>query len=122
MKEVFEGMALVFRRFGVLVAFALVCVYAAVMLRGPQGVQALVDKRTEIRDLQQQNATLKTQNARMNDRIARLRDSPAEQEIEIRKRLKKVHPGETEFILPEPPKAVAPAPAAEAAPAPSAAQ
>ena len=122
MREVFEGMMLVLRRFGILVAFALVGVYAAVVLRGPQGVQALVDRRKEIRDLQQQNATLKTQNARMKDRIERLKYSPAEQEIEIRKRLKRVHPDETEFILPEPPKTAPPSPAPTPAEPPSAAQ
>ena len=112
----------ILRRFGILVALALVGVYAAVVLRGPQGVQALMDKRKQIRDLQQQNATLKMQNARMRDRIARLQDSPAEQELEIRKRLKRARPNETEFILPEPAKPAAPAPTAPAAPAPSPAQ
>ncbi len=117
-------MMLVLRRFGILVALALVGVYAAVVLRGPQGVQALMDKRKQIGELQQQNATLKTQNARMRDRIARLKYSPADQEIEIRKRLKRLRPGETEFILPDAanPPAPTPAPAAEPAPPRSPAQ
>lgn len=98
------------RRFGIIVAFALVGVYAAVVLRGPQGIQALVEKRKEIRDLQQSNATLKTQNMRMRDRIERLKYSTAEQEIEIRKRLKRTHPNETQFILPDAPKPAPQAP------------
>lgn len=112
---------LLLRRFGMLVAFALVAVYAAVVLRGPQGVSALMDKRKEIRDLQEQNATLARENSRKDDRIKRLKTSASEQELEIRRRLKLLRPGETSFILPEAketaPAAPAPLPTAPAAPA-----
>ncbi len=90
------------RRFGMVVAFILVGVYAAVALRGPQGVSALMEKRGEIRRLQEENATLTRENARKEDRIKRLKTNPAEQEMEIRKRLKLLRPGEHSFILPEP--------------------
>jgi cell division protein FtsB len=107
-------MMVMLRRFGIVVAFALVAVYAAVALRGPQGIQALMEKRVEIRALQEENATLARENLRKEDRIKRLKNSPAEQEMEIRKRLKLLRPGETSFILPEPSK-----PLRDAAPAPS---
>ncbi len=96
-------MMVAFRRFGIILAFVLVGVYAAVVLRGPQGVVALRQKRAEIRELQEQNATLARENLRKRDRIERLKDSPSEQEMEIRKQLKLLRPGETSFILPEQP-------------------
>jgi cell division protein FtsB len=111
-------MMVLLRRFGIVVAFALVGVYAAVVLRGPQGITALMDKRKEIRELQEQNATLARENARKDDRIKRLKNSPDEQEMEVRKRLKLLRPGETSFILPEAPKETAPAPA-QAEPSPA---
>jgi cell division protein FtsB len=93
-------MMVVVRRFGILVAFALVGVYAAVMLRGPQGILALKQKRSEIRDLQEQNATLSRENQRKRERIELLKKDP---EIEIRTELKLLRPAETTFILPEKP-------------------
>lgn len=109
------------RRFGMVVAFILVGVYAAVALRGPQGVQALLGKREEIRRLQEENATLARENARKEERIRRLKNNPAEQEMEIRKRLKLLRPGEHSFILPElpkeAPKSSAPAAVPEMSPA-----
>lgn len=83
-----------------IVAFALVGVYAAVMLRGPQGILALKQKRQSIRELQEQNATLAGENRRKRERIETLKKNP---EMEIRKELKLLRPGETAFILPEQP-------------------
>lgn len=100
----------IIRRFGIIAAFILVGVYAVVVLRGPQGVNALMEKRREIRELQEQNATLARENLRKKDRIQRLKDNPSEQEMEIRKQLKLLKPGETSFILPEPPPATAATP------------
>lgn len=108
------------RRFGMIVAFALVGVYAAVMLRGPQGILALKQKRQDIRELQEQNATLARENRRKRERIESLKKNP---EMEIRKELKLLRPGETAFILPEQPAAAkVPAPAASEPPSPLPAQ
>ena len=38
------------------------------------------------------------------ERIERIKNNPAEQDLEVRKRLKVQKPGETSFILPETPK------------------
>jgi cell division protein FtsB len=94
-------MMVAIRRFGIIVAFALVGVYAAVMLRGPQGLLALKQKRQDVRELQEQNATLARENQRKRERIEMLKKDP---EMEIRKELKLLRPGETSFILPEPSK------------------
>jgi hypothetical protein len=40
----------------------------------------------------------------MRDHLQRLSDDPAEQEIEIRERLKLVHPGEKVYITGDPDK------------------
>ena len=80
---------------------ALAAVFVVTTLRGPQGIPALLDKRREIRELQEKNANLMQEIQMKRDRLKRLQESQAEQEQEIRKRLKLLRPGETSFILPE---------------------
>jgi cell division protein FtsB len=96
------------RRAGYIIAFALAVVYGLVALRGPQGVSALLDKRQEVRQLEEQNAAKAAENERRRERIRRLEESSTEQEMEIRKQLKLLRPGETTFILPDAPKTDAP--------------
>ena len=83
-------------------------IYGLVALRGPQGVSALLDKRREVRLLEEQNAAKAAENQRRRERILRLEKNSTEQEMEIRKQLKLLRPGETTFILEDSPK---PAPA-----------
>lgn len=68
---------------------------------------ALMEKRREIRELEEQNANLQREIQRKRERIDRLKNSPSEQEMEIRKQLKLLRPGETSFILPEKPQSEA---------------
>ena len=75
--------------------------YALVAFRGPNGVPALMEKRRQITVLQEQNATLAADNQRKRERIEKLDKDRAVQELEIRKRLKLLRPGETQFILPD---------------------
>jgi cell division protein FtsB len=82
--------------------------YGWMALRGPQGIQALIEKRHEIRELEEQNASMARENERRRERIRRLESSTSEQEMEIRKQLKLLRPGETTFILPDAPKNSAP--------------
>ena len=78
---------------------ALVCLaaYAAIMLRGPQGMSALAEKRREIRALEEQNANLRRDIEHKKMRIERLKNDPGTQELEVEKRLGKIRPGATEF-------------------------
>lgn len=92
------------RRAGYALALVLLIGYGWVFLRGPQGIQALMEKRREIHDLQDRNEEMKRENERRKERIHRLQESRSEQEMEIRKQLKLLRPGETTFILPENPK------------------
>jgi cell division protein FtsB len=99
---------------GALILLAVVAVYAWIAVSGPQGLQTLLEKHREIRELQEQNAALTRELEHRRDRIRRLEESRSEQEMEIRKQLKLLRPGETTFILPEGPKDASPsqAPAA----------
>jgi cell division protein FtsB len=92
------------RRTGWIVALAVTAVYGWIAIHGPQGLQALLEKHREMRQLQEENAEKQRQNEILRDRIDRLADSPSEQEMEIRKQLKLLRPGETTFLLPDSPK------------------
>jgi hypothetical protein len=92
------------RRAGLAAAFALAIAYGWIALRGPQGLPALIEKHREIRRLEEQNAIQKHENQLRLERVQRLQNSRSEQEMEIRKQLKLLRPGETTFILPDPPK------------------
>ena len=92
------------RRIAYIIAFVLIGLYGFVALQGPQGIPALLEKRHEIRQLQEQNANLERENAYKRDRIRKLKENTSEQEMEIRKNLHKLRQGETSFILPDAPK------------------
>lgn len=106
------------RKIGYALAAALVVGYGWAAIRGPQGFQALLDKRREIQELQEQNTGRMRDNQRLRERIQRLRQSASEQEMEIRKQLKLLRPGETTFILPDAPSADVPKASPETAPEP----
>jgi cell division protein FtsB len=89
------------QKLAVLLVLALLGTYAATSFRGPNGYAALQEKRRQIRELQEENANLMREIEMKRARIERLRVSAAEQENEIRRRLKLLKPGEKTFILPE---------------------
>lgn len=93
-----------FLRISYLVAFLLVAGYAVITLRGPKGIPALIAKQHQIEQAEKQNADLARQIERQREHIQRLANSPADQELEIRERLKLVHPGEKVFITGQPDK------------------
>jgi cell division protein FtsB len=75
-----------------------------VTLSGPHGVHALMEKQRLIQELQKRNAIEAQRIERIKEHVKRLDDNPAEQELEIRDRLKLVHPDEKVFITGEPAK------------------
>jgi cell division protein FtsB len=97
------------RALGIFLGVAVLAAYAVTALRGPQGVEVLFEKYREIRKLEVQNAAAAMENERRKARIERLRSSTSEQEMEIRKQLKLLRPGETTFILPDAPRSSTPA-------------
>lgn len=94
-------MNLLVQKTGYLAALAIAGSCALVAFRGPNGVPALMEKQRQISILQEQNATLTAENLRRAERIRKLQHDRSAQEMEIRKRLKLLRPGETQFILPD---------------------
>jgi cell division protein FtsB len=99
------------RRTGWLAGATVAIAYIWMAVRGPQGIQTLIEKHSEIRELEEQNASIVRQNQALRDRIKRLEQSDSEQELEIRKQLKLLRPGETTFLLPDSPKGAETTPA-----------
>jgi cell division protein FtsB len=81
-----------------------VAIYAAITLTGPHGVHALMEKQRLIQQIQERNGIDAKENERIKEHIKRLNDNPAEQELEIRERLKLVHSDEKVFITGNPDK------------------
>lgn len=72
----------------------------------PQGMHAWQDKQRQIQDMEKRNGNLAKEVERQKDYINRLTNNHAAQELEIRKRLKLLHPEEKQYIVgdPEPAK------------------
>ncbi len=86
------------RPLAALAALVGLAAYAAIMLRGPQGIKAWNDKRQEIRALELQNANLQRDIDAKKERIERLKTDPATQELELEK-LGLVHKDDTQFKI-----------------------
>ena len=85
-------------------AFLMVISYAFFALRGPRGIPGLLERQHQIQEAEKRNAALAREIEQKREHIKRLADNPAEQEKEIRQRLKLVHPGEKIYIVGEPEK------------------
>ena len=72
--------------------------YAAITLRGPQGIRALTEKQREIRQLEEENANLQRDIEAKKQYIERLKHDPMTQELELKK-LGLVHKDDTEFKI-----------------------
>ena len=73
--------------------------YAFIVLEGPNGIPALLAKRHQVAEFEQQNQQILRENVQKEQRIDRLENNPIEQEMEIRQRLKLAKPGEKIYIL-----------------------
>jgi cell division protein FtsB len=93
-----------FRKWAFVIAFGAVVSYAAITLSGPHGIRALAEKQRLIQEMQKRNTIEAQKIERIKEHIKRLDDNPAEQELEIRERLKLVHPDEKVFITGQPQK------------------
>ncbi len=72
--------------------------YAAIMLRGPQGLSALQEKQKQIRTLEEENANLTREIEARKQHILRLDKDRATQILELRK-LGFVGEGDTSFTV-----------------------
>lgn len=84
------------RPIAAIAALAGLAAYATIMLRGPQGLSALSEKRHEIRSLEEQNADLQRDIEAKKRRIEKLKTDPGTQELEL-ERLGFVHRNDTQF-------------------------
>ena len=91
-------------RFAYLVAILALASYALFALRGPRGVSALLEKQAEIRQLERHNTALAKEIERKREHLRRLNENPAEQELEIRDRLKLIRPDEKVYVIGDPAK------------------
>jgi cell division protein FtsB len=73
--------------------------YAFFALQGPNGIPGLFEKRRQVREYEMANTQLQRTIEEKQERIKRLESDPAEQEMEIRQRLKFAKPGEQIYIL-----------------------
>ncbi len=91
-------------RFAYVLLFLVAVGYAFVAF--PQGMHAWRDKQRQILEMEKRNDSLVRQVERQKEYINRLKTNPAAQELEIRKRLKLLHPEEKVYIMgdPEPPQ------------------
>jgi cell division protein FtsB len=94
----------IIRKLGLLTGVVTLGVYTFFLLRGEYGLGALGKKREEIRALQTRNAELKREIEERRNRNLRLRESPEEQDLEIRKRLNMLQKGDKNFVVPETPR------------------
>ena len=84
-------------RFAYVLVFLVAVGYA--FFAFPQGMHAWQDKQRQIQQMEKRNASLATQVERQKEYINRLQNNPAAQELEIRKRLKLLHPEEKLYIM-----------------------
>ena len=84
-----------------LVFLAAMGTYAYVTFQGPRGIPTLMEKRRQIKALQEENATLAADNRRLAMSVEKLSKDKAAQRTKIRERLKLLQPGETQLIMPE---------------------
>jgi cell division protein FtsB len=94
-------------RFMYAVVLLLAVTYAFISF--PRGMHAWQEKQRQVREMEKRNANLAREVERQKDHINRLNDNPAEQELEIRKRLKLLHPDEKLYIVGDPADSKTPA-------------
>ena len=87
-------------RFAYIVVFLVAVGYAFVAF--PRGVHNWQEKQRQIQEVDRRNDGLARQIERKKDYINRLKTNPAAQELEIRKRLKMLHPEEKQYITGDP--------------------
>jgi cell division protein FtsB len=88
------------RRKGLLLSAGMALTLGWAAVSGSQGIDGMLEKRAQIKQLQEENAAIEAENAVRQERIHRLESSPSEQDLEIR-RLNMQKEGETTFMLPE---------------------
>jgi cell division protein FtsB len=77
--------------------FLVVVAYAFVAY--PKGMHSWQEKQRQIQEMEKRNTQLAQEVERKKEHVNRLKNNPAEQELEIRKRLKLLRPDEKSYIV-----------------------
>jgi cell division protein FtsB len=88
------------RRKGLLLSVGMMLTLGWAAVNGSQGLDGMLEKRAQIKQLQEENAAIEAENAKRQARIQRLESNASDQDLEIR-RLNMLKQGETIFMLPE---------------------
>ena len=97
-------------RFTYVMVFLVTVTYA--FFAFPSGMHSWQEKQHQIEEMEKRNTILAREVERQKEHIHRLNNNPAEQELEIRRRLKLALPDEKVFITGEPEKVPAARPPA----------
>ena len=87
-------------RFAYVIVFLVVVTYA--FFAYPKGMHGWQEKQSQIQYMEKRNTALAQDVERKKEHVNRLLHNPAEQELEIRKRLKLLRPDERSYIVGEP--------------------
>ena len=81
------------------VALILAGCYLLFTFRGPNGIPMIIEKRRQVRELQEQNANLEREIQMKKERIRGLSEDRSKVELEVRKELRLLKKNETSFVL-----------------------
>ena len=91
----------VLKRFGYAVGMIVLFGYVAMFFAGPQGYRSLIEKRQQIQALETETENLKQSVETLRKQNQSLKKDPDTQQLEIRKNLEMMRPGEMEFRYPK---------------------
>ena len=89
------------RQLGYFAAAGVACFYVFVVLKGPNGIPTIQQKRDAIHQLEQRNDVLRQEITKLKDDIDRLDNSSEARDEAIRENTNKVRDRETVIYLPE---------------------
>ena len=91
----------VLKRFGYAVGVVVLFGYVAMFIAGPQGYRSLKEKWEQIESLESETANLKQSVETLRKYNQSIKKDPDAQQLEIRKNLEMMRPGEMEFRYPK---------------------
>jgi cell division protein FtsB len=94
-------MSFLFRQLAYVAAFVLVGLYVFTMLKGPQGVPAMLERRQELLKTERENEALRKQIEEQKRYLEQLAEDPATRERVVREKTGKQKPNETTIIYDE---------------------
>lgn len=87
------------RQLGVLAAAGVVCLYAFIALRSPNGLPAVMEKRQQLEQMRLENEQLRQKVQERRKHIEMLESSPEERDRAVREHTNKQKQGETTIYL-----------------------